>query len=80
VTLLHRILATFGIEPQRLRLEWISASEGDKVQKVMNQMTEEIRKLGPLKLEARASVEGHGNGHDPAHTGAPAAAGAGGGA
>jgi F420-non-reducing hydrogenase iron-sulfur subunit len=51
ITLLKRVLASFGIEPERLRLEWISASEGDKVQRVVNEMTEAIRKIGPLRLE-----------------------------
>jgi len=53
-TLLKRLLESMGIEEERLRLEWIAASEGDKVQKVMNEMTEAIRKLGPLRLEPRA--------------------------
>jgi F420-non-reducing hydrogenase iron-sulfur subunit len=50
--LLKRMLKTMGIEDQRLRLEWISASEGDRVQKVMNEMAESIKKLGSLHLEA----------------------------
>ncbi len=33
-----------------MRLEWISASEGEKVQRVCNEMTEELRRLGPLRL------------------------------
>jgi F420-non-reducing hydrogenase iron-sulfur subunit len=48
--LLRRMLPSLGIEPERLRLEWISASEGDKVQAVVNDMTEQIRRLGPLRL------------------------------
>ncbi|MGQ9588664.1 MAG: hydrogenase iron-sulfur subunit [Planctomycetota bacterium] len=51
ITLLHRLLEQFGIEKERLRLEWISASEGDRVQKTINEMTEQIRKIGPLRLE-----------------------------
>lgn len=51
ITLLKRYMASLGIEPERLRMEWIAASEGDKVQKVINQMTEQIRQLGPLHLE-----------------------------
>ena len=35
------------IEPERLRLEWISASEGDKFAAVVRDMTEQIKKLGP---------------------------------
>jgi F420-non-reducing hydrogenase iron-sulfur subunit len=51
-TLLKTMLAQMGIEDERVRLEWIAASEGDKVQKVTNEMVEQIRKLGPLHLEA----------------------------
>jgi F420-non-reducing hydrogenase iron-sulfur subunit len=47
---LKHILRLFGIEKQRLRLEWISASEGDKFQEVVTEFTETIRSLGPLKL------------------------------
>lgn len=52
--LLKTMLSEFGIEPERLRLEWISASEGDKVRNVVNEMTEQVRKLGPLRLPERA--------------------------
>lgn len=48
--LLQRMLKQMGIEEERLRLEWISASEGDRVQKVTNEMVEQVRKLGPLRL------------------------------
>jgi len=48
--LLRPLLMEMGIEEQRLRLEWISASEGDRVQRVCNEMTEQVRRLGPLRL------------------------------
>ncbi|NOX90749.1 MAG: hydrogenase iron-sulfur subunit [Calditrichaeota bacterium] len=48
--LLQRLLEQMGIEKERLRIEWISASEGDKVKKVIDEMTEEIRRLGPLEI------------------------------
>ena len=48
--LLKRMLDQFGIEPERFRLEWISASEANEFVKVVNEMTEQIRALGPLKL------------------------------
>ncbi|MCP2618808.1 hydrogenase iron-sulfur subunit, partial [Candidatus Aminicenantes bacterium AC-335-A11] len=38
-----------GVEPERLHLEWISASEGKKFVKTMDNFIEKIRKLGPLK-------------------------------
>jgi hypothetical protein len=42
-----------GIEEQRFRLEWISASEGDKVKAAINDMVEQVRALGPLGLPKR---------------------------
>jgi len=46
--LLRRLLKDMGIEEERFRLEWISASEGDKVRAVINDMVEKVRELGPL--------------------------------
>ncbi len=51
VDMFSRIMEDFGIEPKRLRLEWISSAEGGKFARVMNEMTEEIRELGPLNLK-----------------------------
>lgn len=52
VHLLKRLLAGFGISPDRLRLTWVSASEGDRWAEVTNEMTKAIRSLGPLRLES----------------------------
>ena len=49
--LLRKMLPQFGIEPERLRLECISASEGERLRDVMNEFTEQIRRLGPLRAE-----------------------------
>ena len=46
--LLKRLASQMGIEDDRLRLEWISASEGERVRTVMNDMVEKLRALGPL--------------------------------
>ena len=51
--LLRRLLDDMGVEAQRCRLEWISASEGDKVKRVINEMVEQVRALGPLDLPGR---------------------------
>jgi F420-non-reducing hydrogenase iron-sulfur subunit len=48
--MLKRMIADMGIEPERLRLEWISAAEGEKVKRVVNQMVETVTKLGPLGI------------------------------
>ena len=50
VLLLKKVLEQLGIESERLRLEWISASEGDKFAKVVGEMVEDIKKLGPNPL------------------------------
>jgi len=50
VQLMKTYLKQFGIDERRLRLEWISASEGDKVQKVANEFVRTLRELGPLHL------------------------------
>jgi F420-non-reducing hydrogenase iron-sulfur subunit len=46
--LLQRMLSQFGIEKERVRLEWVSASEGERYARIVGSMTEEIRSLGPL--------------------------------
>ncbi|MCC6046104.1 MAG: hydrogenase iron-sulfur subunit [Ignisphaera sp.] len=48
VYLLKKLLQEVGVEPERLRLEWISATEAPKLVKVVNSFVDEIRKLGPL--------------------------------
>jgi F420-non-reducing hydrogenase iron-sulfur subunit len=48
--MLQRILKDMGIERERVRLEWISAAEGEKVKRVVNEMVEQLKKLGPLGL------------------------------
>jgi F420-non-reducing hydrogenase iron-sulfur subunit len=50
-TVLRKMLEQFGIEPERFRLEWISASEGDKVKRVCNEIVNDVKRLGPLRLE-----------------------------
>jgi F420-non-reducing hydrogenase iron-sulfur subunit len=55
--LLKRLLAQLGVEEGRLRLEWIAASEGDKVKRVIDEMTEEIRRLGPFRPSEAEPVE-----------------------
>ena len=48
VLLLKSMLKQMGIDDKRLRLEWISASEGNKFAQSMKEFTETIRNLGPF--------------------------------
>jgi coenzyme F420-reducing hydrogenase delta subunit len=43
-----RLLEHVGINPERLRLEWVSAGEGIKFAEVMNDLGSRVKKLGPL--------------------------------
>ena len=45
--LLKNVLSELGLEPERLRLEWISASEGEKFAAVVRNMVSTLKKLGP---------------------------------
>ena len=49
IPMLRQLLDYSGIEPSRLRLEWVSAAEGDRFAHIVNEFTEEIRQLGPIK-------------------------------
>jgi F420-non-reducing hydrogenase iron-sulfur subunit len=59
-TLLKRVLAQMGIEPERLKLLWASAAEGAIFAAEINKYVEEIRALGPLGWNPHGS-----NGHAP---------------
>jgi F420-non-reducing hydrogenase iron-sulfur subunit len=48
VAVLKRILEYAGIEPERLRLEWVSASEGERFAHIVDEFTATIRELPPI--------------------------------
>jgi F420-non-reducing hydrogenase iron-sulfur subunit len=52
VHLMRRLLENFGIDPERLRLVWVSASEGDRWAETANDMAQEIRAMGPMRTDA----------------------------
>jgi F420-non-reducing hydrogenase iron-sulfur subunit len=49
--LLKRLLKAYGIEPERVRLEWVSASEGQRFADIVMDMTERVRALGPSRIQ-----------------------------
>ncbi len=49
--LLKSLLADYGIEEERVRLEWVSASEGQRFADIVNDMTERVRALGPSPVK-----------------------------
>jgi len=48
------LIEILGIEPQRLRLEWISSAEGTRFAEIAKEFTEQIRSLGPSNLKQAA--------------------------
>ena len=49
--LLQNYIEQMGINKDRLRLEWISASEGKQFATLADEFTEILRKLGPCKIK-----------------------------
>jgi F420-non-reducing hydrogenase iron-sulfur subunit len=52
----RKLLELVGVNPERLRLEWVSASQGIRFAEVMNDFSKKVKKLGPI---------GKGEGIDP---------------
>jgi F420-non-reducing hydrogenase iron-sulfur subunit len=48
IPLLKKMLAQLGVEEERLRLDWVSASEADRFASIVDEMTEQVRALGPF--------------------------------
>jgi F420-non-reducing hydrogenase iron-sulfur subunit len=51
IALLKKMLSDLGLDDRRVRLEWISAGEGEKFANVVKDFVEEIRALGPNPIE-----------------------------
>lgn len=56
VLLLKKLLAQFGIESERLRLEWVSAAEGQRFAQVVTDFVSEIKRLGPSPLRETIKI------------------------
>jgi F420-non-reducing hydrogenase iron-sulfur subunit len=54
---LKRVLRSQGIEEERVRLEWVSASEGARFAEIVNDMTEQTRKLGPSRVRPQLEAD-----------------------
>ena len=54
--LMKNLMEHVGIEPERVQMAWVSASEGARWAKIMHDVTGEIRKLGPMKQIRRKEI------------------------
>ena len=51
VPLVRRLLGYVGIDPERLRLDWVSSAEAPKFARVTQEFVDTVRALGPLALD-----------------------------
>lgn len=58
VILMKRLLSQLGISPKRLRLEWVSAAEGQRFAQVVTDFIAEIKELGPNSLNQEVAQHG----------------------
>ena len=56
MTVLKKLLEYIGIDDRRVRMTWVSAAEGKKFADVIKEVTEDIKKIGPMKQIRRAKT------------------------
>ncbi len=56
MALTKQLLTSLGLEPERVRLSWISASEGPRFAQVVSEFTEHIKNLGPNPIANQKMV------------------------
>jgi len=55
--LLKKMLADYGIDEARVRLEWVSASEGQRFADLANDMAQRLRELGPSPVRVAQATD-----------------------
>ncbi len=55
--ILHSLLTFAGLEPERLRLDWVSASEGERFSRIATEFSDSIRDLGPATWKVAAGQQ-----------------------
>ena len=55
IPVLQELMAYAGLEPERLRLDWVSASEGERFSRITSDFTEAVRALGPVQWHSPAT-------------------------
>ena len=54
--LLEKTIGTLGLEPERLMLAWVSASEGQRFAEVANEFATRIGAMGPSPLKGKLAL------------------------
>ncbi|NHI92235.1 MAG: hydrogenase iron-sulfur subunit [Candidatus Lokiarchaeota archaeon] len=53
----QQIIETLGIDPKRIRLEWVSAAEGAKFAGVVDSFVKQLQELGPFDPQHFETIE-----------------------
>jgi F420-non-reducing hydrogenase iron-sulfur subunit len=56
LTVLQRLLEFSGMDPERLRMRWVSSAEASEFVHEVSQFVEDIKKLGPNPLKAKKAA------------------------
>ena len=54
--LMKKLLDAAGFDRRRLRLEWVSAAEGQRFSEIMKEFTQQLRELGPSEVRAEVTA------------------------
>jgi len=57
IALIRLVLEQYGFDPRRLKLEWVSASEGEKFQTTVVNFVDVIKALGPTPVKSKRARE-----------------------
>ena len=57
IHLCKKLLAHIGLNPERLRIEWVSASEGIRFAGIISSFTKQLKELGPLGMGEGKDLE-----------------------
>ncbi|MFA5771300.1 MAG: hydrogenase iron-sulfur subunit [Thermoplasmata archaeon] len=52
MVILKNLISQLGVDPRRVRLEWISAAEGGKFVEVITDFVKEIKEIGPTNISS----------------------------
>jgi coenzyme F420-reducing hydrogenase delta subunit len=58
IQLLKKMLGQFDVGENRLRLEWVAVSKPDRFVSTVEEMTEQIRQLGPFNTNGGGRQDG----------------------
>ena len=56
--MLKSVLEHVGVEPGRVHFSWVSAAEGQKFSRVVTDVVETVRSLGPAKTLVKGYLGG----------------------